>query len=116
VLVVGVLALAVWAERADREQSGYAITVSPATIVLDAPCECVSVHSNIPLGEVNAASVLLEGVAPILVKSDNRGQMVAKFSFTDIAELVEAPSATLTLTCELKDGAQLALPDTVAVK
>jgi hypothetical protein len=65
----------------------------------------VTVHANIPLAEVKADSLALNGIAPVSVApvsvfADAQGNLVAKFCQRAIEdlEIVVPPEATLTLT------------------
>ena len=93
-----------------------AVTVSPHTIVLG--CEKgdrVTVHTDIPLGQVNRESVALSGISPVLVKADSCGNLVAKFDQASIEALVELPEATLLLTGMTTDDVPFRGSDTVRV-
>jgi hypothetical protein len=75
------------------------ISVSPKTIVLGLDKgDRVTVHTDIPLALVDRESLTLSGVSPVLVKADNRGNLVAKFAQASIEALVAPPEATLALT------------------
>ena len=93
-----------------------AIVISPSTLVIGGPGDCVSVHTNLPYGSVVADSVALDGVALSGYKSDNIGCFVAKFDRKAIEAIVEAPSATMTLTGATTDGEEFAATDTINVK
>ncbi|MBU0717615.1 MAG: hypothetical protein KJ749_05140 [Planctomycetes bacterium] len=93
-----------------------AITVSPKTIVLG--CEKgdrITVHTDISLTEVDRESLTLNGVAPVLVKADNQGNLVAKFDQESIEALVAPPGATLTLTGATIDHVPFSGSDDVRV-
>jgi hypothetical protein len=92
------------------------ITISPTTIVLG--CEKgdrVTVHADIPLALVDRSSLALKGVAPLLVKDDHRGNLVAKFDQAAIEDLVQPPQATLTLTGVTIEGVPFSGSDAVRV-
>jgi hypothetical protein len=92
------------------------ITVSPSTIVLGLDKgAAVTVHTDIPLGAVDRASVALSGVPAALTKADNRGNLVAKFRQEAIEALVAPPEATLVLTGMTRDGVPFSGSDTVRV-
>ena len=80
------------------------IAVSPNTIVLSSQGEFVTVHAEIPYSTVDRSSVELNGIPARLVKPDSRGDLVAKFDFEKIADVITPPSATLTLTGLADDG------------
>ena len=94
------------------------IQIAPATIVLDASCTWVTVHTDLAYTSVDAATVELDGIEMAWCKADARGNFVAKFAFGDVAEYL-APNAggpvTLTLT-GLAGGEEFAGSATVWVK
>ena len=93
-----------------------ALSVSPNTIVLGCDKgDRVTVHTDIPLAQVNRESVALSGVAPVLVKADNCGNLVAKFDQALIEALVAPPEATLVLTGTTTDEVPFSGSDTVRV-
>ena len=92
------------------------VTVSPSTIVLG--CDkgaMVTVHTDIALSAVDPTSVELDGVPAEFTKSDNRGNLVAKFSQEAIEAIVAPPEATLELTGMTIDGFPFSGADTVRV-
>jgi hypothetical protein len=99
-----------------NQGDGINITISPRTLVLDQRTACVTVHSNIPISAVVTESLLLEGIAPVLVKADACGDTVAKFSSVDVKAVVAPGPATLTLTGILVDGTAFAASSTITVK
>ena len=75
------------------------------------------VHSNIPYGLLDPASLALNGVAPYFTKRDSLGHLVAKFHVDDIQSVIEPGPVTLTLTGTVKaDGTLLEAADTITVK
>lgn len=92
------------------------VTVSPSTIVLG--CDkgsMVTVHTDIALSAVDRTSVELNGVPAAYTKSDNCGNLVAKFNQEDIEAIVAPPDATLVLTGMTIDGFPFSGADTVRV-
>lgn len=110
--VVTILALAVLPAAAET----VSIQVSPAVIVIGAPVEWVTVHADIAYSSVDRDSIALNGLEVAWTKSDNCGNLVAKFVFTDVTAMVSAPSATLTLTGLTKDGEAFSGTETVPVR
>ena len=99
-------------------QEIVAIQVSPHVLNLDSQGTCVTVHATIPLSAVAAATVTLNGeVVPALIKSDSRGDLVAKFKIGDVKDIVDPPpsSATLTLAGLSKTGETFSGFDTIRV-
>ena len=72
-------------------------------------------HTDIPLALVDRESVTLSGVSLVLVKADNRGNLVAKFAQASIEAHVAPPEATLVLTGTTKDEVPFSGSDTVRV-
>ncbi len=102
------------------EASRISITVSPKTLVVHSLSECVTVHTNIRFVDVAGETVELElksvTVIPYLVKSDDRGYLVAKFNSDDIKQLIEDESeVTMTLTGLTVDGTPFTGSDTIKV-
>ena len=93
-----------------------AVSVSPKTIVLGCDKgDRVTVHTDIPLAQVDRESVALSGVLPLLVKADSCGNLVAKFDQESIERLVAPPEATLVLTGTTKDDVPFSGSDNVRV-
>lgn len=115
--VVTILALAVLPAAA---QTVVPIQVSPAVIVIGAPVQWVTVHADIAYGSVDTASIVLRSgtdeLAVSWTKADDCGDLVAKFVFADVAAIVSAPSATLTLTGLTRDGEPFSGTETVPVR
>ena len=115
-LAVGFLAAEALSERRDGDADGAQIVVSPHTLVLSAPGAWVSVHTNLPFGEVDRATLELNGIPVAWTKADARGNLVAKFDMDDVKAIVEPGEATLTLTGEMLDGRLIDASDTITVK
>jgi len=101
-----------------NEGDGYCITISPSTLVLSSPDTIVTVHSNIPYGSVDTASLTLGGIPATFTKADACGDLVVKFSREDVQGLVDPGSATLML-CGLlkdKDNTPFVVSDDITVK
>jgi hypothetical protein len=69
--------------------SGEEITieVAPATLNLKSNGTVVTVHTDVAYGQVDVATVYLQGVAINSWKADNRGFFVAKFLMEEIKTL-----------------------------
>lgn len=94
------------------------ITISPRTLSLDSVAACdvgVTVHADIPLADIDCATLELEGIPVVSTKADNRGNLVANFDRADIKAIVAPPSATLTFTGSKQDGTPIAGSDTIRV-
>jgi|LSQX01.3.fsa_nt_gb hypothetical protein len=92
-----------------------AIQVSPATIVLKAPLEWITIHTDIPYSTVNADSVTINGL-DAFTKSDNCGDLVAKVRFVKILPQLNAPSAEIVLEGETNGGEAFSGSQVVRVK
>ena len=93
-----------------------AIEISPATLVIDSAGTWVTVHAEIPLSEVEPLSVALAGIEPDVVKADNRGDLVAKFTRDSIVAIVSPPEATLELTGLTAEGTAFSGSDAITVQ
>ncbi len=94
------------------------IQVSPQTILLSWKAKGdvrVTVHADIDYSTVVTLSVELGGVEAIFTKADARGDLVAKFWYEDIKDLVDAGTTTLILTGTRTDGSTFEGEDAVRV-
>jgi len=98
------------------EETEIAIVISPAVLTLDTPGTWVTVHTDIACSQVDGATLRLSGVVPDVIKSDNHGDLVAKFVRGDIEAIVAPPEATLTLTGLTVSGTPFAGSDTIVVQ
>lgn len=112
-----VLNLCVAAMAADIDMS---VKVSPAVLVLSAPTQWITIHTDMPLSRVDRSSlnVAVNGCAvPIaVVMADSRGQMVLKLTQADVDLYVAPPSATFVVTGCTKDPSTFEGTDTIRVK
>ena len=93
------------------------VQVAPHTLLLSSyQGGEVTVHAAIAYGEVDTESVTLNGIAVSWTKADCRGELVAKFDEEAVKAIVDAPSATLTLSGMTLDGEIFSGSDTVKVK
>ncbi len=98
------------------------IQVSPATIVRDASCNWVTIHTDIARSTVEAETVTVRIPGNELLRddlyldSDARGNLVVKTAFVNVAPYVEPPSAEIVLTGMTKDGVEFGGSATVRVK
>ena len=92
------------------------VKVSPHVIVLISDGTWVTVHTNIPYGQVETSSVALNGVPAALTKSDLKGYLVAKFTQTDIKAIVAPPEALLELTGLKTNGEAFSGSEVVEVR
>lgn len=74
------------------------VQVAPAQIVLNAPSTWLTVHADIAYSAVQEGTVYINGLDADRVFPDDCGNLVAKVEMERIKELVEPPSAEITLT------------------
>jgi hypothetical protein len=115
-LLAGVWAGQVAANQQVSEPSTMA--VAPNTLQLSKVQANVTVHTAIPYGAVDTATLEMNGLRPLAVGWDTCGDLVAKFSEGEVKALavVAPPEATLTMTGVLVNGEPLSLTGTVQVK
>lgn len=80
-------------------EGDFAMYVAPSTLVLDAPCPWVTIHTGVPYSAVEGAAVEINGgeVPVAMTYADSRGQLVAKLKFAPVAERCDPPSATVDM-------------------
>lgn len=118
VLLAGLAASDPALARRDDDQT---MVVSPKVLFLGFSGTRVTIHTLIPYGDVDRASIRLygegdEGILPVYTKSDNRGNLVAKFDVADMAAIVSAPRTSLTMTGDYAGGGSFTLTGYVIVK
>ena len=105
---------------APTEDVEIEIQVSPSTILLywtPAGKVRVTVHTDVSYSNVfTSTSVFLDGVEASSVYSDARGNLVAKFAYQEIADLVGEGPATLTLIATDKNDVTYFGSDDVRVR
>jgi Flp pilus assembly protein TadG len=92
-----------------------AITVSPNVVNTSAKGQWVTIHAEIPYSAVATASVFVNGVPVDWTKSDNQGDLVAKFCLDNVLAVISPPSATLTLNGTTIGNVPFSGTDTVKV-
>jgi uncharacterized membrane protein len=127
-VVVGLcLALAMLAAPAAVHAQDVTIVVAPSVISFSSAGELLTVHTDIPYGEVVGDTVQLEHIVdstsfaiPIdWWKADDRGNFVAKFLMLDVKTglgLVPGEINALWLTGTRTDGSEFSGADEVLVK
>jgi len=89
-----------------RTDDPLGVAVSPHTLILGADQGgTVAVHTAIPLSAVDTSTLYLNGIEVMWTKADARGELVAMFSEDAVKAIVTPPSALLTLTGQMADGA-----------
>ena len=115
------LGLLLAAPATAREYFGGTMLVSPQVFVLDYQGSTLSIHTEVPYGDVVGSSVVLRGangvsITPLNIGRDSRGNLVAKFLATDMMKIVEIPRTDLTLTGTFIDNGTFSLHATITVK
>ena len=102
---------------ADPGEGDFEIYVSPSMIVKSAPYDAVTIHTEVALRLVDGVSATINGadVAVGRPYADSRGNLVVKIGIDEAADLIEPPTAVITLQLVV-DGAMLQATDTVQVK
>jgi hypothetical protein len=83
--------------RADTELLEIDIVISPSTVFLASQGTWVSVHTDIPYGAVDHATLTLDGVEVAWTKADSRGYLVAKFELDAVKAILAPGTVTLRL-------------------
>lgn len=78
------------------------IDVSPNVLNIASQGEVVTVHTDLPFGEVAGSTVSLNGVAISSWKADDRGQFVAKFLMAAVKDVPLQIGAFNTIRLEGK--------------
>ncbi|HOW66562.1 MAG TPA: hypothetical protein P5186_15270 [Candidatus Paceibacterota bacterium] len=118
IALLTVLFITLMPVRAKSDDLTVNVKCSPAVVFLGAVAsgDWLTVHTDLPFSSVNKVlPVLLNEVQADVLKSDNRGNLVAKFKLTDLASVLVPPSATLTLTGTTIAGLSFEGSDTVKV-
>lgn len=114
-VVACILALALSTGLVFAQLDDLPIVVSPNVINLEAEGIWVTVHAEIPYSEVAATTVYLEDIEVEVVKSDARGELVAKFLLDDVKEILKVGENELTLTGTTYDGDSFSGTDEILV-
>ena len=116
-LCLTVLLLALAATSALAAVETLEIDVAPQVLQLNAQGTWLTIHTNLPLAEADAGTVLLDGsLAPSQVFADDCGNLVAKFPMTDVKPYVTDDQHTFTLSVDTTAGTTLVAEDTVTVR
>lgn len=120
-IIVLVLGLLLAAPASARKYKGDdTMLVSPYVFVTGFRGISLTIHTEIDMDGVVRDSVVMTGVGdeviePTLLKSDDRGNLVAKFAAEDVTKIVEAPRTTLTLHGSYVDGGTFTLTASIRV-
>jgi len=98
-------------------QGDYAIYVAPSTMVTDAPCPWVTIHTDVPYSAVDDVFVEVDSqsVPVASTYADACGRFVAKLRFDDVIVCCAPPSATVSMTLVIT-GDTATASTTVAVR
>jgi hypothetical protein len=119
-IVASVVLLAVVAvagpacDRSDG-QIDIAVTVSPKTLNLASEGVWVTVHADIRYRDVASVSVKLNEIAVAVTKSDDRGDLVAKFDLDVVKTTLSPGTVVLELTGKTVDGDSFSGKDVITV-
>ena len=123
VVACGVLGLAAssvsWGRSGpDGGEGQFAIYVAPGTIVPGAPCNWVTVHTDVTATAVTGVYAAVNGksIDVAYTYADSLGNLVAKLRFKEVVALSGPTSATITLTLDLQAGGSISASETVRVK
>ncbi|MCU0726254.1 MAG: hypothetical protein MUE73_10755 [Planctomycetes bacterium] len=115
--VLAVLGVVPWpTARADTDLLEIDVVVSPSTVFLASQGTWVSVHTDIPYGAVDHASLTLDGVEVAWTKADSRGYLVAKFELDAVKAILSPGTVTLRLEGVRVDGVSFFGEDPIVVK
>jgi len=120
-IIVLVLGLLLAAPASARKYKGDdTMLVSPYVFFTGFKGISLTIHTEVDFSEVVRESVVLTGagteaIEPYLLKRDNRGDLVAKFTADEVSTIVEAPRTTLTLHGTYGDGGTFELTASIRV-
>jgi hypothetical protein len=118
ILNAALLVLTPWmglaCHEADRDLT-IVVAVSPKTVNLESQGVWVTVHADIPYRDVARFTVTLNGIAVTTTKSDDRGDLVAKFNIDDVKKALVPGTVVLTLAGTTTDGESFSGSDTIQV-
>lgn len=92
-----------------------AIVVSPSTLNIESEGVWVTIHAEIAYRDVDTVTVALNGIPVEVTKADSRGELVAKFCFDEVKEIVEVGTFDLTLSGTTYDGEAFFGADSIRV-
>ena len=116
ILLMGAVGTSLVLANKATDGDGFCITISPKTLVLSSEDTIVTVHSNIPYGYVDTATLTLDDIRATFSKSDACGDLVVRFSRADVKGIVSPGTATLTLFGELTDGSPFKASGSIIVR
>ena len=120
-IIVLVLGLLLAAPASARKYKGDdTMLVSPYVFFTGFRGTSLTIHTEVAMSDVVRESVVLTGagpeeIEPYLLKRDNRGNLVAKFTADDVRTIVEAPRTVLTLHGTYEDGGTFELTTSIRV-
>ena len=87
----------------------FAMYVSPSTIIKSAPCNWVTIHTEIPINSVEGVNVTVDAIEieDAKIGMDSRGNLVVKLHFEDVISIVKPPESVITLTVLAAGGEEL---------
>jgi hypothetical protein len=118
-LMLGLLLAAPASAR--RYKGDDTMLVSPYVLFLDYMGPGLTIHTEVDMSDVDRGSIVMTGavgdaIEPMFLKSDARGNLVARFEADDIRTIVVSPRTTLTLHGMYRDGEPFTLTATIRVR
>jgi hypothetical protein len=107
------LALSAGLVSADADE--VTIVISPNVVNLDSVGTWVTVHAEISYYDVDRLTVSLDGIDVVYIKSDARGELVAKFNLDDVKDILSEGEVDLTLSGNTFEGVEFIGTDTIKV-
>jgi hypothetical protein len=121
-IIVLALGLLLAAPASARKYKGDdTMLVSPYVFVIDSNARNLTIHTEVDFGDVDRDTVVLVGVGgaeidPVSMKTDLRGNLVAKFTADDVRTIVEFPRTELSLCGYYKDGEPFTLTASIRIR
>ena len=104
---------------ARKYKSDDTMLVSPYVFFMEYQGVALTIHTEVPFSTVDRSSIELHcngTIAPVSLKSDLRGNLVAKFDADDVRTIVAPPRAELSLTGLYTEGGSFTLTASIRVK
>ncbi len=117
VIVVGTSAALSARQGCSGGQGDFAMYVAPATICTAAPCNWVTIHTDVAFASVEDVAVAVDGEGVVVANAfaDDRGNLVVQLAFEDVAAIVVPPAATVDLALDVA-GRTLSASQSVRVR
>ena len=95
----------------------FALYVAPAMICTQAPCNWVTLHTDVAYASVADVAAAVNGQEVVVASAfaDDRGNLVAQLAFEEVVAIVAPPEATIDLAVVVA-GQTLNASETVRVR